>query len=97
MSNFFFKLHSIQYYYLLRYNHTPLCKVAYNWLSVTLTIYHKYLTKKKRNVPEKERTNNSRNHVLFMYYHTLSYALTLWNGGRSFERISFLPIEFSIP
>ena len=47
--------------FLLRYNHTPLCKVAYNWLSATLTIYHEYLTKKKRkkkrNVLEKERAS----------------------------------------
>ena len=32
-----FKLHLIQYFLLLD-NHTPLCKVAYNWLSATLTI-----------------------------------------------------------
>ena len=54
--NFFFKLHLIQYF-LLCYNHTLLCKVAYNWLSATLAIYYKYLTKKKRNVPDKERTS----------------------------------------
>ena len=53
-NNNFVKLHLIQYF-LLCYNHTPLCKVAFNWLSATLAIYCKYPTK-KRNVPEKERT-----------------------------------------
>ena len=52
-NNFFFKLHLIQYL-LLHFNHAPLCKVAYNWLSAALTIYHKYLTRKKRIVSERE-------------------------------------------
>ena len=45
MPGLFFKLHLIQYF-LLCYNHTPLCKVAYKWRSATLAIYYKYLTNK---------------------------------------------------